>query len=93
MAPRLSLWAKLFYGIGEVAVSVKNAALSQFLLFFYVDVIHLAPVLVGIAIFVGRCWDAITDPIVGYISDTTRSRWGRRRPYVLGSVLPASLGA
>ncbi|GIW43044.1 MAG: sugar transporter [Candidatus Binatia bacterium] len=91
MASRLSLWAKLSYGIGEVAVSVKNATLSQFLLFFYVDVIHLAPVLVGIAIFIGRCWDAITDPIVGYISDTTRSRWGRRRPYVLGSVLPVAI--
>ncbi|MCX8071557.1 MAG: MFS transporter [Candidatus Binatia bacterium] len=92
MSARLSWPTKLLYGIGEVAVSTKNAALSQFLLFFYVDIVQVTPFLVGTALFLGRFWDAITDPIVGYLSDTWRSRWGRRRPFVVGASIPIALG-
>lgn len=92
MSARLAWSVKLLYGVGEVAVSVKNVALSQFLLFFYVDVVHVTPYLVGVAMFLGRFWDAVTDPAVGYISDTTRSRWGRRRPFVLGATVPIAVG-
>lgn len=85
------LRTKLLYGSGEISLSVKNTALGQFLLFFYVDVVHLAPAAVSMAIFCGRLWDAITDPLMGYVSDTTRSRWGRRRPYVVGAAVPVGL--
>jgi GPH family glycoside/pentoside/hexuronide:cation symporter len=48
------------------------------------------PRLVGVAIFVFRMWDAITDPIMGAISDNSRLKWGRRRPFiVIGSLLSA----
>ncbi len=92
MSARLAWSVKLLYGVGEITVSVKNAALSQFLLFFYVDVVQVAPYLVGAAVFLGRFWDAVTDPVVGYISDTTRSRWGRRKPFVLGATVPIAIG-
>jgi Na+/melibiose symporter-like transporter len=92
MADReVPLRAKVLYGTGEVAVSAKNATLNQFLLFFYTDVIHLAPRLVALAITIAKLWDAITDPVMGYVSDTTRSRWGRRRPYVVASAIPLGL--
>ncbi|HVM95328.1 MAG TPA: MFS transporter, partial [Candidatus Acidoferrales bacterium] len=83
---------KLIYSAGEITVSAKNAALNQFLLFFYTDVVHLGPGLVSAAIFVGRLWDACIDPAMGYVSDTTNSRWGRRRPFVALSSLPVGLG-
>jgi GPH family glycoside/pentoside/hexuronide:cation symporter len=92
MSHRLRFSTRLLYGAGEIAVSIKNAALNQFLLFFYVDIVHVSPMLVGVAVFFGRFWDAVTDPVVGYLSDTTRSRWGRRRPYVLVAVFPVALG-
>src|SRR5205814_7470057 len=85
------LRTKLLYGTGEIALSAKNTALNHFLLFFYVDIIQLAPALVSAAIFFGKLWDAATDPVVGYISDTTRTRWGRRRPFVFGSAIPMGI--
>jgi len=87
-AREVSLRTKLIFGIGEAAIGIKNASLGQFLLFFYVDVVQLAPALVGAAIAASRFWDALTDPVMGYISDTTHTRWGRRRPYVLAAAVP-----
>ncbi len=90
-APEVPLRTKLLYGSGEVTISAKNAALNQFLLFFYADIVHLSPALVSAAIFIGKLWDAVTDPVMGYVSDTTRSRWGRRRPYVAVSAVPVGM--
>jgi hypothetical protein len=92
MPAREVLWrTKLLYGVGDIAINIKNTSLNQFLLFFYVDVVRVAPELIGVALFVGKVWDAFSDPIVGYLSDTTRSRWGRRRPYVLFAALPMAV--
>jgi len=82
---------KILYGAGEVAVSAKNTVLNQFLLFFYADLVYLQPALVSVAIFLAKLWDAIIDPLTGYLSDTTHSRWGRRRPFVVASSLPLGL--
>ncbi len=92
MAPReVPIRTKLLYATGEITSGAKNAVLNQFLLFFYTDVIHLAPLLVGAAIALAKCWDAITDPVLGYLSDTTRSRWGRRRPYIVAAAIPLGI--
>src|SRR2546425_1187450 len=90
-AAEVPLRDKLLYGCGEITSSAKNTSLNQFLLFFYADIVHLSPALVSTAIFAAKLWDAVTDPVMGYISDTTRSRWGRRRPYVAAAALPVGL--
>lgn len=82
---------KVIFSIAEAAIGMKNASLNQFLLFFYADVVKLAPALVGAAIAASRFWDALTDPVMGYVSDTTRTRWGRRRPFVIGAAVPLGL--
>jgi len=85
------LRTKALYGVGEAAISLKNASLNQYLLFFYADVMQLNPMLVAVALGIGKLWDAVIDPAMGYWSDTTRSNWGRRRPYVLLSALPMGI--
>ena len=94
-AAEVPLRDKVLYGSGEIPISAKNTSLNQFLLFFYADVVHLSPALVSTAIFVAKLWDAVTDPVMGYLSDTTRSRWGRRAarvPPAAVSSFPAKVG-
>jgi GPH family glycoside/pentoside/hexuronide:cation symporter len=76
------------YGFGSVAEGVKNVAFNTFLLFYYNAVLGLSGTLAGAAIFVALCVDAITDPLVGSLSDNLHSRWGRRHPFLYASALP-----
>jgi len=89
--PRLSMAAKVSYGIGDIPVAVRQSAVLNFLLFFYTNVVMLSPSLAGLALAIGRIWDGVNDPIVGYLSDNTASRFGRRRPYLLASTVPLGL--
>ena len=88
---RLPLGTKVSYGIGEVVIAIHRSSVLNFLLFFYTNVVMLNPSLAGVALAVGRIWDGVNDPIVGYLSDSTASRFGRRRPYLLASALPLGL--
>ena len=83
---------KINYSIGSVANGVKTDAFTFFLLFFYSNIIGLNPGLAGSAIFIALCIDAITDPLMGTISDRTNSSLGRRHPYMFISFIPMSLG-
>lgn len=85
---RLPLSRKLSYGAGELVVGTRMAALGMVLFPFYTDVALLPPVLVGAAIALGRVWDGLNDPITGWLSDRTRTRFGRRRPYLIAMILP-----
>lgn len=82
---------KVFYGFGELALSLKTESLNRFLMFFYSDTLRLSPTAVGLMILLSKGWDAVTDPAMGYASDTTRSRWGRRRPYVVLGAVPIGI--
>ena len=65
-----------------------------FLLFYYTDVAGINPAIAGTALLVGKLtWDAINDPLFGYLSDKTRSRFGRRRIYMLLGAVPLGLTA
>ena len=86
---KLSVKSKLAYGIGDVAHSVGPGTIIPFwYLFFLTDIAQLNPALAGITVLVGGIWDAFNDPLVGLLSDRTRSRWGRRRPFLLFGALP-----
>jgi GPH family glycoside/pentoside/hexuronide:cation symporter len=85
---RLSLSTKVSYGVGELSIAIRQSSVLHFLLFFYTNVMLLSPSLAGLALAVGRIWDGINNPVVGYLSDHTRTRWGRRRPYLLTSTPP-----
>ena len=79
---------RFFYGLGAAPYGIKDNGFSYFLLIFYSQVLGLSPVMTSAALSIAIIVDAITDPIIGYISDNWRSRWGRRHPFMYLAIVP-----
>ena len=77
------LGQKIAFGAGNLTNQLLPAALGVFM-FFLVVGFGMSPYKAGILAAIPRFMDAILDPIMGYISDNTRSKWGRRKPYIFG---------
>lgn len=91
-APRsLTPRNQLVYAWGDHTVNTALSALGFLYLHFLTDVVGLRPLLAGFVRWIGPLVDAFTDPLMGRISDATRWRWGRRRPYFLIGALPFGL--
>jgi Na+/melibiose symporter-like transporter len=86
--PALSLGHKLSYGIGQGAEGIKNGAFGVFLFFYYNQVLALSGTYTGLAVGIALVFDAITDPLVGSVSDNWQSARGRRHPFLFASALP-----
>lgn len=87
----LSRRTKLLYSTGDLSVSMPLAILMFFQLYFLTDVARLRPDLAGWAVGIGRIWDAVNDPLIGLLTDRVRSRWGRRRVFLLFCAVPLGL--
>lgn len=83
---KLSLWTKIGYGLGDINGGGSIVMISFYYLIFLTDVVQIAPVLAGTAILVSKIYDSIIDPFIGVISDRTRTRFGRRRPYLVAGI-------
>lgn len=81
----------VLYGLGDIFGGGSFLLISMFYLFFLTEEVGLSPLVAGIVLGAGKAWDAIADPLMGHISDRTRSRFGRRRVYFLAGVLPIAL--
>jgi len=89
---KLSLWTKIGYAIGDFGPAVgPGTIIPFFFLFFLTDVVRLNPSLAGLVLLIGKIWDAVNDPLFGLLSDRTRTRWGRRRVYLLFGAIPFGL--
>jgi glycoside/pentoside/hexuronide:cation symporter, GPH family len=84
----LSFAIKAAYGTGQLAEGVKTTAFNVFLLFYYNQVLGLSAWWTGLALGFATVVDAVADPVMGSISDSTRHRWGRRHPYLYGAAIP-----
>src|SRR5436305_683718 len=78
LSPRLTRGTTILYGFGDISNAIKNVVFGIFTFFFYTSVMGLSGSLAGLGIAVGVLWDALIGPYIGYISDHTQSRWGRR---------------
>ena len=79
---------KIFYSFGAVATALSYQAFSTYIIFFYVDTLRLKAGLAALAMLIYGVWNAVNDPIAGFISDSTRTKWGRRIPYILLGSIP-----
>jgi GPH family glycoside/pentoside/hexuronide:cation symporter len=77
----------LGFGLGSLGTGIFSTTPGVLLLYFLTDTLGVPAALAGLAVFLPKAWDVIADPIMGFISDRTRSRYGRRRPYLLAGAI------
>ena len=87
-ADRIPVWEKIGFGLGDTASNLFFQSFMLFLLYFYTDVFGISAGAAGTMFLVTRIWDSLNDPLMGIISDRTRSRWGKFRPYLLWLAVP-----
>ncbi|MFA6402462.1 MAG: MFS transporter [Salinivirgaceae bacterium] len=91
---KLSLKEKIDYGFGDAASSMFWKIFGMYSLFFYTDVVGITAAAAGTMFLIARLWDSFFDVFVGIISDRTKSRYGKYRPYLLWFAIPfAVMGA
>ena len=89
--PKLRFGAKLAYGAGDLGPAIVVAISGFFLNAFLLDVAGLRPVAAGAIFLIVKIWDGVNDPLIGFLTDRTHTRWGRRRPWLLFGAVPFGL--
>ena len=90
-AERATISTQFFYGFGSISVGIKNNLLGTFLLIYYNQALGLDAKLASAALFIALVFDAISDPLIGIWSDRTKTKWGRRHPFMYFSIIPFAL--
>ena len=88
---RIPWYTKLFYGSADFGFAFVDSCVAILFAIFMTDIVGLPARMAALAIFIGKSWDYINDPIIGYLCDRTRTRWGRRRPFLLFGFIPFGL--
>ena len=88
VARQLSLGGRLGYAIGIYGVFLAWMTVALYLLYFYTDVMGLSLAHAGLIFLIASMWDAVTDPLMGWLIERGRSRWGKYRPYLLFAAVP-----
>lgn len=88
---RLTMKTKIAYGFGDVGNALINSSVQFFLLIFYTDAALVKPGLAGTALIVAKLWDAVNDPIFGWISDKVQIKFGKRRIFMITGALPLAV--
>ena len=89
---KVSLGTTIAYGMPGLGAGYMYLLMSLYVMKFSTDVLLIAPAVMGVIFSISRIWDAVSDPIAGYLSDRTTFKFGRRRTWMLISFIPISLG-
>lgn len=88
---RLPIPTKLGYGVGDLSFNIAYQTTALYLIFYFTDVFGIGAGVAGMIMFYSKIWDAVSDPMMGYITDHTRSRLGSKRPYILLGTIPLGI--
>lgn len=88
---KLSIGTKAGFGVCDLGGNLFFTAMGFWALNYLTDTVALPAAAAGLAIMIGKIWDAVTDPMMGFISDRTKTRFGRRRPYIIGGAVPLGI--
>jgi GPH family glycoside/pentoside/hexuronide:cation symporter len=91
MKNKMPTWRKLMYGSGDLGLSMATTIVAAYFAIFLTSVVGLPAKVAAAVIFIGKSWDYVNDPLFGYLSDRTRTRWGRRRPYLIFGPIPFAI--
>lgn len=80
---KLTNFSKFSFGIGALGKDLCYAIISYFLMIYFTDTVGLTPLFVGNLFLVARIWDAFNDPMMGFVVDNTKTKWGKFRPWIL----------
>lgn len=86
--PTLSKKTKIGFSFGYLGMVLATWTFSTYIFFFYASVIGLDPLWIGLALGILGIWDMFNDPLMGHVSDKTKTRWGRRRPFIIFGTVP-----
>ncbi|MEL6324745.1 MAG: MFS transporter [Pseudomonadota bacterium] len=89
---RISVGTISGYGIGSIGVGIVTTVPSLLLLYYLTNTLSVEPAIAGIALFLPRFLDVLIDPVIGGLSDRTRSAWGPRKPWMLVGAVGAGIG-
>jgi glycoside/pentoside/hexuronide:cation symporter, GPH family len=85
---KLDLKTKLAYGAGDLGPAITANIAIFYMMLFFTNVAGIPAGLAGSILMVGKIWDAVNDPVVGVLTDKTKSRWGRRLPWLFYGAIP-----
>lgn len=88
---KLTYWQKLLYAVGSLGTSLSYQAFGTYIQFLYIDILGINAVWIGLGWSLYGIWNAVNDPLAGYWSDNTHSRWGRRIPWIAATFIPVGL--
>lgn len=88
---KLALWQKILYSSGSLGTVLSLVAFNTYIQFYYVDKLGLRAEWFGIAWLIYGAWNAVNDPLAGFLSDNTNTRWGRRIPWIAASFIPLGI--
>ncbi|HJO93880.1 MAG TPA: MFS transporter [Victivallales bacterium] len=82
---------KIGYAFGDFGANFFFQSVAIFLMFFWTDVFMISASAAGLIFLCSKVWDAVSDPLMGYVADHTESRWGQKRPYLLFGAVPLGI--
>lgn len=88
---KFDLKTNFAYGIGQAGDTIPYCMFYTYFVYYLTDVVGLSPMVAGAVSLVAVCWDGITDPVVGFLSDHSKNPRGRRRPWMIKSIFPLAI--